>query len=376
MTVAENQAIPSHGLEQEKGDRAPLHRRGWLVAAIAAIAIAAVALTWFLAFSPQESTIRLAPLTNVGLDEDIVVSGSVLPAEPSRDVRLSLAASADGPWLSGPTALTDSEGNFAVPVPTVKAGELWVRATALPHGRSEEASSRPESALVRAPSKITLETSTPVVPTTKIVLLGGSASPTGGAVTLEQSTDGAVWDAVSASVVIGDEGAFSAQVKGLEGGSWQFRAIVAETDAATAATSSAVTVRVEDYKAAGAQYLKIIKPFNEATNANNDAIDAYNANSTEARLKAIRRTDSALSTASGNAAKEFRAYKGWPESISGSIEALAKTHVLEADALNLMSKTTTVDERNDLYPQFIDANTEGGKYAAEIREALGLPKRK
>lgn len=373
--MAQHEAIRSPEIQQEQGRRLGWPARGWAVATVVVFVVSAVALTWFLAFSPRGSTVRLAPLTNVGLSEDVVVSGSVAPAEPSRDVRISLAASADGPWVSGPAALTDSEGNFAVQVPTVKAGQLWVRATALPLGRSEEAASRPESALVRAPSNVTLKTSTPVVSTTKRVLLAGSASPTGGAITLEQSTDGATWEAVTASVVTADEGAFSAQVKGLKGGSWQFRAKVSQTDAALAGTSSAVTVLVEDYKAAGARYLKIIKPYNAALTANNKAINAYNASNSGSRFKAIRRTDAAYSTAAGKSAKELRAYKGWPRSVARAIEALAKTQVLEADGLNILSKATTVDERNSLFAMYGDANDQGGKYAAEIRETLGLPKR-
>jgi hypothetical protein len=77
-------------------------------------------------------------------------------------------------------------------------------------------------------------------------------------------------------------------------------------------------------------------------------------------------TDAAYSTAAGNSAKELRAYKGWPRRVARAIEALAKTQVLEADALNILSKAATVDERNALFAMYGDASDQGHKYAAEI----------
>jgi hypothetical protein len=184
-----------------------------------------------------------------------------------------------------------------------------------------------------------------VIRTTKSASFEGSSTRAGGTISLEQSPDGVKWTSVTAKVALNEDGAYKVAVRGLKAGTWQIRAKLAQTDTATEASSQPVTVLVEDYKVAGAKYLAIIKPYNDAIVAMNRAVDAANDNTPRANVRALRAADPAMSAAATKAAKQLRAYTGWPQSIAWAAESLAASMVLEADAYNLMSKATTAEER-------------------------------
>ncbi|WP_460968321.1 hypothetical protein [Pedococcus soli] len=224
-------------------------------------------------------------------------------------------------------------------------------------------------------SSLKFTTTTPVTRNDQTISFTGVLKPSGGLVNLEKSKDGTTWTIAQRGVKSGADGAFKTSVKGTPAGTWHFRAGVEATSLATSADSSAVKVIVEDYKAAGAKYLAIISELNGTINASNDAVNAYNANNSSANERAVRATDAAESSAAGSAAKALRAYKGWPRQVAPIVEAMAKSLVLESDALNLMAKAAGIDERNALYPMADSAHLEGNKAAATIREALGLPQR-
>jgi hypothetical protein len=349
--------------------------RRWVIVGLVLLAVLLSTAVWFLALSPKATTISVQRPQDIQLGQEFVVAGKVDPSGAARTVTVSHATAAGGPWIAGPSAKTDNNGDFAIALESKAAGETWVRATVLQDGRMQEQTSAPQSAHVRQRSTVTLKASVPTVPTTGKVTLSGASTPVGGSVSIEQSSDGLEWALVEVKVTSNQEGGYRAQLKNLRAGTWQFRAKVAESDTASESVSKSATVRVEDYKAAGDKYLALIKPYNKALTAMNDAVDAYNVSNSESARRRLKTADAALSTASSKAAKDIRAFKGWPERIAGTVEALAASMVIEADALNQMSKANSIDDRNELWTGFSDAQASGTPNAIEIRDVLGLPKR-
>ncbi len=348
--------------------------RRWVVAAIAATAVVAlVAGIWFAAFSPKASTVMLEATQSAVVGEPATLSGIVTPARSDRVVRMAFGQSENGPWLPGPEAATDSAGRFAQSHVPTEAGEVWLRATAVPLGRDQEATSTPVKLMVRVVTALSLTSSADVARTDKSMSLSGVLTPAGGTLKLEKSSDGASWAPENAIPVVADDGAFKFTLKNVPAGSWQFRAAAAETPVATSATSKPVNVVVEDFKAAGEKYLALIAPVNKTIVATNAAGDAYDGSA--ASLKALKNAAGRQSEALSKAAKELRAYPGWPREIAATVESFAKHAVVEADGYSLMSKASTLEEFDIYLSEIRDEQSAAYAEVAAIREALGLPKR-
>lgn len=349
--------------------------RYWLAFLGAAILVAAAAI-WWLAFSPQDSSVRLAQIEPVAAGESMVASGAVGPAGAGRTVTLYKSGSASGPWVSTATATTDGAGQFAVEISEASAGPLWLRADTAAVDRHRAASSQPVKVSVQEVTTLTLATEAKRVRTDGAASFTGVANPGEGAIVVEQSEDGTTWSSSDIKVTSGQQGKFSFKAPKLKGGTWQFRAVISPTETATGARSKAVSLTVEDFKAAGAKYLELIGPYNDAITANNDAINDYNETNSSADQQRVRTTDAALSKTAEKTAAALRSYKYWPQVTTKPVNEMARTLVLEADALNQMSKASSIEERNVLYDSFINPHLEGTRSAVALREALGLPKRK
>ena len=351
-------------------------RRGKVLAVVVAVLVAVVAAAvavWFVAFSPKDSSVRLEPAASAVVGKPITLSGVVTPARSERVVRLNIATDANGPWLPGPTAVTDSTGHFAVAHTLTDAGKVWLRATAVTHEREQEATSASVPVTVRQVSSVKLTASASLARTDGSVSFSGVLKPAGGVVTLERSKDGTTWEDVPQTVKRAASGGFTLTLKNPPAGAWQYRATTEETDLATVGESAAVKVVVEDYKAAGKKYLELVAPTNTAIIATNAAGSAYDGS--DSSFRALKRAAGAQSTAFTEAARRFRNYPGWPRKVAPTINSFIKGLVIEADSYNLMSKAATIEEFDSYLADIRDDQSAGSSDAAALREALGLPKR-
>lgn len=352
-------------------------RRGRRTAAIGgaagALAVAGGAGIWFFSFSPHDSTVTLTADSSKAVPgKSVTLSGLVTPAHASRVVEVAVATSQNGPFRPAGSAVTDAAGRYWATFTPTEAGTTWVRATAVQLERDQAAESAPSSFVVRAPAILSLKASAAAIRTSEKATLTAALTPAGGAVAFEKSVDGESWQPAS-GVRDSGNGKFTLALGGLSGGIWHFRATAAQTATATAATSKETTVLVEDYKAAGVKYLEIVGRSNRALAQLQSALDAEDGSA-----DAFRRSSAAaekLSSAYTRAAKEMRAYQGWPRQVRGDVEALVKTNVVVADAYHQMAAADDVPKWDTIYNEAEQTMLEGGRYAAAIREALGLPKR-
>jgi hypothetical protein len=148
---------------------------------------------------------------------------------------------------------------------------------------------------------------------------------------------------------------------------------VAKDDNYAAAVSPVVGVTVEDIKAAGASYLRIIAKYNSALDVFRKAVDGANASPDV--IGNLRLAAAPLSATLTKEAAEFRAYGPWPQSVKPLIDQLIAQDVIMADNMHQLSAATSVDSWNALMGQGQAAGLESGRLSTLIRQALGLPQR-
>lgn len=339
----------------------------WVALAMAAV-VAVGAGAWFAFLSPHDSTVRITADTSAAVPgKPVIVAGSVTPTAAHRVIELAVATSPEGPFTPAGTAATDAAGRFQTTWTPAQAGKAWVKATAVQLGRDQEAQSVPVALTVRAPATLTLKLSATAIRTTGVATVTATVAPAGAEVTLETSPNGSTWTPVTSTP--GKNGTATAKLTGLTGGTWHIRGTAAQTETATAATSKEATLLVEDYKAAGAKYLAIVAKSNKQVEKLNTLLDA------DSSLAEVKKQAAALSAAYSQAAKEMRAYKGWPRAVAPVIADLAQASVIDADHFHLLSQVRTLDEWNQESEATYDQARAGGDVAARARDLLGLPKR-
>ena len=301
------------------------------------------------------------------------MTGSVTPARSARTVRLSTGESESGPWLPGPEVLTDSTGDFAAAVKFDKAGEVWIRAIAETLDRDQEATSSAVKATVRAITSLTIDATTTAGRTDKPLTFTGTSTPAQSTVVLETSADGGAWSKVGVPVDIGATGHLTVKITSPPAGTLRYRFAAKETDTATSGQSEPLTVTVDDYKAAAAQYTKILDPLNAAIRATDRAESANNGSASTFDALAIATGKQA--DALTKAAEQLRQYEAWPVEVSALVVSFAKHMVIEADGFNLASQAKSMEEFGMYIVDVRGAQSAGYRESAEIRDALGLPKR-
>lgn len=343
--------------------------RGLLIGAAALAAAGLCTGGWFAFLSPHDSTVTLgADAAQAAPGKAVPLHGRITPMAANRVVEVSTATTKGGPYTAAGTAVTDAAGQYSLTWSPTEAGTVWVRASAVTLGRDQQAQSAPAPVTVRTPASLTLNAGAAAIRTTGNTIVTATLAPAGGAVTFEKSTDGQTWTPL-AGATSAKPGVTAAKVAGMPGGLWHIRATAAQTDTATAVTAKEVTVLVEDYKAAGGQYLAIVAGGNKAIDQLNDMIDAG------ASQAALRVQAEAVSKAISKQAKDFRAYRGWPREVAPIVADLARQDVVEADNFHMRAQSRSVEEWNQIAEQLNAAPDVGGADAARIRDILGLPKR-
>ena len=345
-----------------------------LIAGAAVLVIVAAIGVYFVAFRSLATTVSWAPsVSAMASGGDLTVSGQVMPGNSGRKVLVQSASSVKGPWKPLlPTVTTDSGGRFTGNFKPEFSGSIIMRVVVNPAGRYLKVVGEPARILSLSSINVkgggAMPTQTPLTFTTTVDPISA-----GRTVRIEQSSDKVRWVPVGPSVQTKTDGSSVVKVPSPGLGAWSYRATVAKDDKFAAAVSPVVGATVEDIKAAGASYLRIIGRYNSALDVFRKAVDRANASPDV--IGNLRLAAAPLSVVETKEASEFRAYGAWPQSVKPLIDQLIAQDVILADNMHQLSAATSVDSWNGLMAQGQAAGVESGRLSTLIRQALGLPQR-
>lgn len=333
-------------------------------ALVSALAVALV-LGYVLFLSPKDTEVefKLADPSMSSADTQ-AASGSVSPAESGRVVVVSVRG--ESGWDDAARTTTDDTGGYRVEFPMTENGDHKVRVRVEQDGRKRAVTSPAKTVTVLSPTQ--LQTEVPKFARTDRPLpISGRVGPAAArSVIIESSTDGQHWTEAGAGSSSPD-GKFTLAATGLVPGAAQVRVRVTESEANAAAVSTAQPISVEDYKAAGQEYLAIVAPYNKILNEYDKLPDF-------GTFTIFQASRAKMSKALTRQARRLRAYPYWPQEVKASIELLASSNILEADHDNRLARAKSQSEWNEI--AFPDLPKGAANAPVVIRAALGLPKRR
>jgi hypothetical protein len=174
------------------------------------------------------------------------------------------------------------------------------------------------------------------------------------------------WTNVGSAQVDPATGHFTIVTKSLQAGDAYFRVKAQESDTASAGESKGAHAVVEDYQAAGREYLRIVKIGNDLLSDTNAAFESNN-------LARINAASARFSRAMTQESRGFQRYDSWPKSVQPDIASLARGCLLDADYYNSMARANSIDVVNAVESPEYPKGYENAPVL--IRAALGLPKR-
>jgi len=272
------------------------------------------------------------------------------------------------------SATTDSRGRFSITYKPQLTGSIVMRVVVDPAGRYLAVTGQSNPVRLLTLSSISLKGAGAIATQTPIKFTVAVDPPgVGRTIRIEQSSDKVRWVVVGPSARTKADGTAVVKVPAPGLGVWSYRATVAKDDKFASAVSPVVGATVEDIKAAGATYLRIIGRYNSALDVFRKAVDRANASADV--IRNLRLAAAPLSVVETKEASEFRAYGAWPQSVKPLIDQLIAQDVILADNMHQLSAATSVDSWNGLMGQGQAAGVESGRLSTLIRQALSLPQR-
>lgn len=339
-----------------------------ILLALLLLAVLGAAVWWFVRPLSTGITVQSA-LKAAVTGQQVAFSGEISPAAENRTVVLQAGGPKD--WRTLTSGKTDAVGAWTLTVALSAAPEkvTHFRALVAKSGRHKQATSNVVEVRTLTGSTVTLR-GPKAVPLTRRLLLSGSVLPakSGRTVTVEQSGDGKQWVAAAITTKTLATGAYSLSFPVTTAGTLQFRTVVAADDNYGGAASRAVPIVIEDYKAAGAYYLKIVGPSNAASRAFDKVVTQ---DISLAKLKAAAGT---YSKALQLFATQLDTFQAWPIAVQPPVEDLIKQIGAEYDAVNQMAAAKTMDAFYRANQRWVNLPDSGA--ATVIRQKLGLPARR
>lgn len=379
--LAELPAHPDHDLLHDLSAGADLARedvgrpargRGRILGVVAAVLLLlGVAVAAFVMTRPITASFEVsASADTVVTTQSVTVTGLVRPADPLRTVTLE-EQQPDGTWVSaGLTTQPDAAGRFTVAVSPSASGQHTYRVSTGEVDRVQAASSGPLTVTALQTATANAEAPKAVDVGGEVVVRGSVAPATAGrTVVLERSTDEAAWVGAEVRTMTAADGSYALTAPAPAAGTWKFRAAVPADDTFAPTTSPAVTVTVEDVKAAGEHYLATVAPSNKAGQAWTATLDDNGSS-----LQELTGSARAYATATKAFVDDLSGYQTWPQDVKPLIDEFVAGLTVEYGDLNTMAASDSLGEfRQNLMS--MPQNTELGSLAEQIRQKLDLPAR-